>query len=154
MKISLSTCALALATLLAGNAIAGEPSHESHGIMRADTNGDGQVSKEEAAALHDKRQADWFDKTDTNKDGLLSEEEIRAGRDARRDHQRGEMKARMEERFKEADGNGDGQLSLDEVQAKLPRLADRFNTLDADKNGMLSKEELKRGGARRGEPRG
>ena len=48
----------------------------------------------------------------------------------------------MEERFKEADANSDGQLSLDEVQAKMPRLAERFSTLDADKNGMLSKDEL------------
>ena len=50
----------------------------------------------------------------------------------------------MEERFKEADTNGDGQLSLDEVQAKMPRLAERFTALDTDKNGLLSKEELAR----------
>ena len=55
----------------------------------------------------------------------------------------------MEARFKEADANGDGQLSLDEVQSKMPRLADRFTTLDTDKNGMLSKDELKHGGAGR-----
>ncbi len=67
---------------------------------------------------------------------------------------RGEMKARMEERFKEADTNNDGQLSLDEVQAKMPRLAERFNTLDADKNGMLSKDELKRGGPGHPHPQG
>ena len=54
----------------------------------------------------------------------------------------------MEEHFKEADVNSDGQLSLDEVQAKMPRLAERFNTLDADKNGLLSKEELQHGGPR------
>jgi Ca2+-binding EF-hand superfamily protein len=59
---------------------------------------------------------------------------------------RGEMKEKMEARFKEADANGDGQLSLDEVQAKMPRLADRFTTLDTDKNGQLSKDELKHGG--------
>ena len=51
----------------------------------------------------------------------------------------------MEERFKEADVNSDGQLSLDEVQAKIPRLAERFSALDADKNGLLSKEEIKHG---------
>jgi Ca2+-binding EF-hand superfamily protein len=150
MKISLSTCALAVAALLAGHAMAGDTGTTGkdgpHGIMRADTNGDGKVSKEEAAALHDKMQGDWFDKTDTNKDGFLTEDEIQKGRDARRENMRGEMKARMEERFKEADTNNDGQLSLDEVQAKMPRLAERFNSLDTDKDGMLSKDELRKGG--------
>lgn len=153
MKISLSTCALAVAALLAGNAMAGNGSDGAghskdgpHGIMRADTNGDGKVSKEEAAALHDKKQGDWFDKTDANKDGFLTDEEVRQARGARREHMRGEMKARGEQRFKETDTNNDGQISLDEAQAKMPRLAERFNTLDADKNGMLSKDEMKRGG--------
>ena len=156
MKISLSTGALALAALLAGNAMAGSDHKGSgpHGILRADTNGDGQVSREEAATLQEKIQGDWFDKTDTNKDGLLTEEEIRAGREARREHLRGDMKARMDERFKEADGNADGQLSLDEAQAKMPKLAERFNALDADKNGLLSKEELKHSGLGRARPQG
>lgn len=152
MKISLTTCALTLSALLAGNAMAGDsPGADGsapgrHGIMRADTNGDGKVSREEAAALSDKMQAGWFDQADADKDGFLTEDEIRQARDSRRDHRRGEMKARMAERFTEADINNDGQLSLDEVQARMPRLAERFDTLDADRNGMLSKDELKRGG--------
>ena len=155
MKRSLTTCALAVAALLAGNVMAGDGAHDGpQGIMRADTNGDGKISKEEAAAAQDQRQDDWFAKTDANKDGFLTEDEIRDAREARRDHMRGEMKARMEERFKEADANNDGQLSLDEVQAKMPRLAERFNTLDADKDGMLSKEELKRGGRGHAPPQG
>src|SRR5262249_26438516 len=103
MKISLSTGALALAALLAGPAMAGDspkdagPSSDGpHGLMRADTNGDGKISKEEAAALHDKMEGDWFDKADTNKDGFLTQDELRAARDSRRDHMRGEMKAKME----------------------------------------------------------
>jgi Ca2+-binding EF-hand superfamily protein len=68
---------------------------------------------------------------------------------------RGEMKQKMDERFKAADVNADGQLSLDEVQARMPRLADRFATLDTDKNGQLSKEELAHGRPHRGpQPQG
>ena len=164
MKISLTTCALTLSALLAGNAMAGDTpgsdgatpgaSNGPHGIMRADTNGDGKVSKEEVDALKDKHEGEWFAKTDTNQDGFLTPDEIQQARATRRDHMRGEMKVRMEERFKEADANNDGQLSLDEVQAKLPKLAERFNTLDADKDGMLSKEELKRGGSQGRPPQG
>ena len=157
MKISLSTCVLSLAALLAGNAMAGDqPSREHmadgpHGLMRADTNGDGKISKEEAAAAHDKMQGDWFAKTDTNQDGFLTQDEIRAARQSR-PHMRGDMKGRMEDRFKEADTNNDGQISLDEAQAKMPKLAERFTALDTDKNGLLSKDELKRGGPGRPQP--
>ena len=41
------------------------------------------------------------------------------------------------------------QLSLDEVQANMPRMAERFSTIDKDKNGLLSQEELQRGGGHR-----
>ena len=61
----------------------------------------------------------------------------------------GDMKEKMEARFKEADANSDGQLSLDETQAKMPRVAEKFSTLDTDKNGLLSKDELKHGAHRR-----
>jgi hypothetical protein len=166
MKNPLPTRAVALtgwamAALLAGAAMAGDgaPATGSakdgaRGIMRADTDGDGRISKAEIAALQSQKQGEWFDKADADKDGFLTEEEIRQARDARRDHRRGEMKARMDEHFKQADVNGDGQLSLDEVQAKMPKLAERFTTLDADKNGALSKEELKRGGWRHSHPQG
>jgi hypothetical protein len=158
MKISLTrsrpmTIALVLAALLAGPAMAGDQSAKDgpHGVMRADTNGDGKVSRDEAAALHDKAQGEWFARTDTDKDGFLTQEEIRQAR-ASRHYSRGDMKERMDQRFKEADANGDGQISLDEAQAKMPKLAERFTTLDADKNGLLSRDELKRSGPRGARP--
>jgi hypothetical protein len=70
----------------------------------------------------------------------VTQDELKQARETR--HQmHGDMKEKMEQRFKEADANSDGQLSLDEVQSKMPRLAERFSTLDVDKNGQLSKEE-------------
>ena len=90
------------------------------------------------------RSGEWFDKLDQNKDGYVTQDEMKQARETRH-AMRGDMKEKMEERFKEADANSDGQLSLDEVQAKMPRLAERFSTLDADKNGMLSKEEIRNG---------
>ena len=153
MKHTLSTCALALAALLTGTAMAGDsPKDGARGIMRGDTNGDGKLSREEAAAFKEQKQGDWFDKIDLDKDGFVTQDELRQARDAHRGDKRGDMKARMEERFKEADANNDGQISLDEAQAKMPRLAERFTALDTDKNGLLSKEEMKRGGPRGPQP--
>ena len=136
--------ALAIAALLGGHAMAGDNprSDAPRDTMRADTDGDGRVSRAEAEAAGSKRSTDWFDKLDMNKDGFVTQDEMRQAKETRR----GEMKARFDERFKEADVNNDGQLSLDEVQAKMPRMADRFTAMDKDNNGMLSREELHHGG--------
>ena len=147
--------ALALAAMLGGHAMAGDSprSDAPHDTMRADTDGDGRVSRAEAETASSKKSTEWFDKLDTNKDGYVTQDEISQARATRR----ADMKARFDERFQEADMNQDGQLSLDEVQAKMPRLADHFTALDKDKNGTLSKEELANGGPghyRRPEPQG
>ncbi len=141
--------ALGLTALLAGTAYAGDPpkSDAPHG-MQADKDGDGRVSRAEATSSGAERSGEWFDKLDLNKDGYVTQDEMKQARDNRH----GDMKQKMEARFKEADANADGQLSLDEVQAKMPRLADRFTALDTDKNGLLSKDELKHGGPGRRSP--
>ena len=144
-------CALGLAALLSGAAIAGDQPHSDahHKGMHSDTDGDGRVSRAEAAAAGAERSGEWFDKLDLNKDGYVTQEETKQARETRR----GDMREKAEEHFKTADANSDGQLSLDEAQAKMPRLAERFNTLDADKNGLLSKEELKNGRAAHRQPK-
>lgn len=150
MKTTLSTCAMAIAALLAGHAIAGDQprSDAPRDEMRADKDGDGRVSRAEANAAATERSNEWFDKLDLNKDGFITPEETRQARETRH----GEMREAFDEHFKAADANGDGQLSLDEVQANMPRLAERFSTLDQDKNGQLSKEELQKGGGHRRGP--
>lgn len=143
MKTISTTCALTLAALLAGTAVAGDPSTttSSPRQMRADTDGDGRVSRAEASAAGAKRSGDWFDKIDLDKDGYVTQEEMRQARETRR----GALREKSGEHFKAADANGDGQLSLDEVQAKMPGLAERFSQVDKDGNGFLTKEELRRG---------
>lgn len=146
MKTTLSTCATALAALLlAGTATAEPPRSDApRDTLRSDADGDGRVSRAEAADAAAKRSGEWFDKLDADKDGYVTHEEMKQARDTRRSG----MREKMDEHFKSADGNSDGQLSLDEVQANMPRLADRFSTLDKDKNGLLSKDELRHGGKR------
>lgn len=139
MKKTLSTCLVAMAALLAGPALAADAPG-----MKSDTDGDGRISRAEATAASNQRSAEWFDKVDRDKDGYLTSEELKEARQTWRG-KRHDRKAHMGERFKEADANADGQISLDEAQARMPKLAERFSELDADKDGLLSKDELRRG---------
>ena len=151
MKTTLFTFTLGLTALLAGAAMAGDSprSDAPHDTMRADKDGDGRVSRAEATAAGAERSGEWFDKLDQNKDGYVTQDELKQAHQTRRE-MRGDMKEKMDQRFKDADANSDGQLSLDEVQSKMPRLAERFNALDVDKNGLLSKEEIGKGGPHHG----
>jgi Ca2+-binding EF-hand superfamily protein len=147
MKISLSIYAAALAALLAGPSMAGDPAKSDDAprdLMHADKDGDGRVSRDEATAKGSTKSGDWFDKVDQNKDGYVTKDELNQARDMRHEHH-DQMKEKAAGRFKDADANSDGQISLDEAQAKMPKVAENFSTLDADKNGVLSKQEFKKG---------
>jgi len=63
---------------------------------------------------------------------------------------RAEMQARSDERFKKADINGDGRLSLDEARKGMPGVARNFERIDANKDGVVTREELE--AARRTRP--
>ncbi len=106
--------------------LAGYLSADRRDAGALDQNGDGTISRDEAAAHP--RLAQSFDRLDVNKDGVLSREELRAGR-------------RPSGRHANLDTNGDGSISRDEAQA-APRLADRFDTIDANKDGTLTRDEL------------
>ncbi len=124
---SLSFAAVAQsATTAAPAASSARPAHQG---MRVDANGDGVVTRDEAAKFP--RLAASFDQIDANKDSKLSQDEMQAWRSQHRGNtgdmpnRRGdrmamtpEMQARMAERrnacFDKADANHDGQLSRDE----------------------------------------
>ena len=58
-------------------------------FKKADTNGDGALSKAEADAAGMKRLSANFDKIDTNKDGKITREEMKAAREARKGERKG-----------------------------------------------------------------
>lgn len=98
-------------------------------IKQADTNGDGMLSRAEAAALP--RILKHFDEIDTNHDNQITADELRAFHEK----QRGEH-------WKKLDTNGDGKISREEAKA-APRLSERFDQIDTNKDGFITPDEMK-----------
>lgn len=111
------------------------------GAARLDTDGDGRISRAEAA--RSPRLSQNFDQVDANKDGYVVRAELRAHMQRERPKREAERAQRFDAKFAEADLNRDGKLSKIEVQEKMPRLASGFAFLDENRDGFLSKSELK-----------
>jgi Ca2+-binding EF-hand superfamily protein len=84
--------------------------------------------------------------------GALAETAAVAGKS---DAWRGDMRAKAQARFDQADANHDGKLSFAEMQdAENRRLSERFNKLDANHDGGVSMEEMRQAHERGREMRG
>jgi Ca2+-binding EF-hand superfamily protein len=136
--------ALLLAPVVALAATPGKNARLADQFRRADADGNGMLSREEAlkaAPLLAKQ----FDAIDANRDGQISPEEIRAFRRAGR-LERGaggrQAGAKFELYFARADADGDGALSRAEAERGLPRVAEKFGRIDRDGDGWLTREEL------------
>lgn len=128
MKMTLAA-ALALAAGCFALPAAAQGFGQMQGLMQADANGDGAISRAEAQAAR----AAMFDRLDANHDGVLSSDEINAGSGAEGG---GRMMSMMLSR---ADSNGDGRVSREEFLSRPQRLFDRF---DANHDDVLEPSEL------------
>lgn len=104
-----------------------------------DSNGDGKISKEEAAAKSPNLAAN-FDAVDTNKDGFLSLKEIWDAQQKMSEAVR-QANEKFTRSLQKADKNNDGKLSREEAKA-LPRLSNNFDQIDANKDGFLMLPEI------------
>lgn len=162
-KLHILTLAIA-AALVSTLALAQTAAPRTH--AKPDANGDGVITKEEAAKFP--RLAERFTQLDKNKDGKLVGEELpmqragmrgqaagmRAGHGAMRALDtdgdgrisRVEMqagKAGMEAHFERMDVNKDGYIDKADRQARMAeRRAECFAKADIDKNGQLSRAEF------------
>lgn len=104
-------------------------------LAEIDTNGDGEISRQEA----DARRAADFAAADTDASGGLSPDEAEAWREARM----AERKARRAAaRFDRADADGDGVIGPDEFDRRQEEM---FNRMDADEDGAITQAEIEDG---------
>lgn len=103
-------------------------------FAQADANGDGTLSKDEAAAFRKAEVA----KMDGNKDGYVSADEMK-------DFVLAKMEARAadmaDKRIKAADKDSDGRLSIAELEGD-DRMTRLFARLDKDGDGAITRAEM------------
>jgi EF-hand domain/EF hand len=98
-----------------------------------DNDGDGRISLQE----YQQRAAERFARLDRDGDGYLDRNELRGPRE----HGPGGRGAA----FGGADADGDGALSLAEIQAVRPGMtAERFAELDTNHDGLITPDERPR----------
>jgi hypothetical protein len=121
--------------------------HRQHarGIAGLDADGDGRISRDEAAGKG--RMSGMlvknFDAIDANRDGHIVRTELRAWHERQKPVREAERAKRFEQRYAAADLNRDGKLSKVEVAEKMPRLAKGFAWMDDNRDGFLSRAELR-----------
>ena len=123
--------------LLAGGATTALGKSTDRMMEKLDTDGDGMIS---AAEFHPPRDRGMMEHMDANNDGAVTMEEINqqiAQRQAKMAERQAEMTARVHTFFNEADTDGDGSVTQEEVQAAA------FNRIDANDDGYLTEEELR-----------
>jgi Ca2+-binding EF-hand superfamily protein len=133
-------CAMAC-ILAAGASWAREPSRAHDQWDRADVNGDGRLSRAEAASMP--RVLRNFEAIDRDRDGSVTADEVRAWR-ARAKKRRASKTSALAQVFSRADADGNGELDRREATQHLPRIAGQFDHIDADRSGSISLPELER----------
>lgn len=112
-------------------------------LQEADVNKDRQVTFEELQTVAPNFTRERFDKLDRNHDGALTpEDRLAGGGSTGRSGASAGAGAGLAEKIRQADANGDGKTTYDEVTAAKPGVPrEAFDRLDTNKDGVLSRED-------------
>ena len=133
--------AFAIATASQADAASGKSNHWRGADMipefaELDTNGDGQLSRDEFGA----RGQAWFASADADGDGMLTAEELHTKFAEAIEKA---IASRTAKAVEWLDDDGDGMLSVEEFQAEAGKW-NIFGRLDRDEDGMVSESEFEK----------
>jgi Ca2+-binding EF-hand superfamily protein len=131
------------ATALAQSSTQAKPQAQQSGIFWVgdlDTNHDGRISPQEAAAMPGI--AKNFALLDLNHDGYLTMSEVQAMWAQQIAQSAQASESGRAAAFDKCDTKRAGKLKQDELTKCMPRVATNFKALDSDKDGYLSKAEV------------
>ena len=111
--------------------------HPHGAIERLDTDGDGQVSREEFTLSERRRRFMPFARADRDGDGAITREEMLAGVESAARKRVQTMRERAIGRFDAMDTDGDS------VVTRLEAEDHAFARLDADANGFVTEDEAR-----------
>ncbi|MCC6491054.1 MAG: EF-hand domain-containing protein [Candidatus Hydrogenedentes bacterium] len=115
-------------------------------LKRADTDGNGQLTQEEATAAFPRMTPERFAALDKNSDKILTGDELRPPN--AQDAATNAMNL-----IRNADADGNGEITFEEMQQRAPNFTrERFDQMDRNKDGVLSKAD--RDGASRPDKQG
>jgi hypothetical protein len=121
----------------------GDPqAHAKHVIEKLDADGDGAISADEAK--EHPRMGDHFAEIDGDGDGKLTQAELvtfKKAHHGERGHRKGPPEDHAKRVIEHLDTDGDGKVSTAEAGEK-PHLAERFADIDGDGDGQLTEQEL------------
>lgn len=116
-------------------------------LLKADSNGDQKVTPEEFKAAFPDAPEGRFAEMDTNKDGVVTKEDrvMRPGGRPGHEGPEGRMppgESPLMRMVKEADKDGDGKASLDEMKAIRPNFTEeKFKKMDRNSDGFISEAD-------------
>ncbi|MCC6696342.1 MAG: EF-hand domain-containing protein [Candidatus Hydrogenedentes bacterium] len=104
-------------------------------LKRADTDGNGQLTQEEATAAFPRMTPERFAALDKNSDKILAGEELRPPNAQ-------DVAAHAMNLIRNADADGNGEITFEEMQQRAPNFTrERFDQMDRNKDGVLSKAD-------------
>lgn len=108
-----------LATVIASLGSAGAAAHPGGDLLSLDSDGDGRISFDEFRLPEREDRRSMFARADTDGDGVVSRDDMQAAIDNANEERKEQLREHALQRFDEMDSDGNGVVTSDEVRQQM-----------------------------------